>query len=144
MITVQSVTVNDLEPLAQLYEELSGEKTNLYRMEVNFKLMERNQNYVILIAKDGDLVVGTVMGIICLDLVGECKPFMVIENVIVKSVYQGRGIGKMLMKEIEDIGRKQDCYYTMFVSSGHRKEAHKFYEAIGYNLDFVQGFKKFL
>ncbi|MDQ7094805.1 GNAT family N-acetyltransferase [Desulfosporosinus sp. PR] len=144
MITVQSATVSDLEPLAQLYEELSGQKTNSYRMQENFKLMGLNQDYVIKIAKDGDLVVGTVMGIICLDLVGKCKPFMVIENVIVKRTWHGRGIGKILMKEIEEVGRKRGCYYTMFVSAGHRKEAHKFYEAIGYELDFVQGFKKYL
>lgn len=144
MVTVRTATVNDLESLAQLYEELSGEKTNLYKMKKSFKLMELNLDYVVLLVKEGDLVVGTVMGIICLDLVSECKPFMVIENVIVKSAWRGRGIGKMLMEEIEEIGRKRDCYYTMFVSSGHRKEAHKFYKSIGYDLDLVQGFKKFL
>ena len=48
------------------------------------------------------------------------------------------------MEEIEKIGRKRNCYYTMFVSGGHRKESHKFYESVGYDLDFVQGFKKYL
>jgi ribosomal protein S18 acetylase RimI-like enzyme len=46
---------------------------------------------------------------------------MVIENVVVKSAYSGRGIGSMLMEEIEKIGRIRNCYYTMFVSGGHRK-----------------------
>jgi len=144
LLTVRTATVNDLEALAQLYEELSGEKTNLYKMKDSFKLMELNLDYVVLVVKEGDLVVGTVMGIICLDIVSECKPFMVIENVIVKSAWRGGGIGKIFMEEIEEIGRNRDCNYTMFVSSGHRKEAHQFYKALGYDLDLVQGFKKFL
>ncbi|SPF34525.1 GCN5 family acetyltransferase [Candidatus Desulfosporosinus infrequens] len=144
MLSLQKATVNDLESLAQLYEELCGEKTDLYKMKENFKLMESNPNYIVLTAKVDTLVVGSVMGIICLDLVSKCKPFMVIENVIVKSDCRGRGIGVKLMEEIEAIGRKRECYYTMFVSGGQRKQAHQFYKAIGYDLELVQGFKKFL
>lgn len=76
--------------------------------------------------------------------VRQCKPFVVIENVIVKSTCRGRGIGKMLMEKIEQIGRNRGCFYTMFVSGGKRKEAHRFYEAMGYDLGCVQGFKKYL
>ncbi len=144
MVTLQIASVEDLESLAQLYEELAGEQTDFCKMRENFKLMESNPNYVVLIAKESNSVVDSVMGVICLDLVGKCKPFMVIDNVVVKSAWRGRGIGAMLMEEIEEVGRKRECYYTMFVSGGHRKEAHQFYEAIGYDLDFVQGFKKFL
>ena len=144
MLALQTATVDDLESLAQLYEELSGEETNLCKMKENFKLMESNPNYVVLTAKEDNLVVGSVMGIICLDLVRECRPFMVIENVIVKSAWRGREIGAHLMKEIEEIGRQRKCYYTMFVSGGHRKEAHQFYKSVGYDLDLVQGFKKYL
>jgi len=64
--------------------------------------------------------------------------------VIVENAWRGRGIEARLMEEIEGIGRKRECYYTMFVSGVHRKEAHQFYDAIGYDLDFVQGFKKYL
>jgi len=69
---------------------------------------------------------------------------MVIENVIVKSAWRGRKIGARLMEEIEGIGRQRKCYYTMLVSGGHRKKAHQFYKTVGYDLDLVQGFKKYL
>lgn len=130
--------------MAQLYEELSGEETDRYNMKENFKLMESNPNYTVLIAKEDNLVVGSVMGIICLDLVRKCDPFMVIENVIVRSTRRGKGIGKKLMEAIEKIGRTRKCYYTILVSGGHRKEAHQFYRAIGYDIDLVQGFRKYL
>lgn len=57
---------------------------------------------------------------------------------------RGKNIGKALMNEVEKIGTEKNCYYIMFVSSIHRKNAHRFYESIGYSLDSVQGFKKFL
>ncbi|WP_425800955.1 GNAT family N-acetyltransferase [Desulfitobacterium sp. Sab5] len=144
MLTILEAANADLEELAQLYEELMGKETDLCKMKENFERMEANPNYIVLTAKEDNMIVGSVMGIICLDLVYKCKPFMVIENVIVKSTSRGKGIGARLMKEIEEIGRKKECYYTMLVSGGHRKEAHQFYHAIGYDLDLVKGFKKYL
>lgn len=144
MLTLQIATIDDLESLSQLYEELSGEKPDFIKMKENFELMDSNPDYVVLTAKEDNVVVGSVMGIICLDLVRKCQPFMVIENVIVNGAWRGRGIGVRLMEEIEEIGRTRNCYFAMFVSAGHRKEAHRFYETIGYDLDLVQGFKKYL
>ena len=83
------------------------------------------------------------MAIICHDVVGECRPFMVLENVIEKSSCRGKGIGKKLISYIEDYAREKKCYYIFFVSSFDRKSAHKFYESLGYNMDVVKGFKNF-
>jgi len=58
-------------------KKLVGELTDYCKMKENFKLMESNPNYIVLTAKEDNLVVGSAMGVICLDLVGECKPFMV-------------------------------------------------------------------
>lgn len=144
LITVEAVKDEDLEELAMLFEELSESKTNYEKMVENFNWMKANPDYVLLGAKYNGELAGTIMGIICRDMVGECKPFMVIENVIVKSSRRGKGIGKILMHKLEDIGRERDCYYTMFVSLMRRREAHKFYESVGYSFDVVQGFKKYL
>ena len=67
MIAIQTATVNDLESLAQLFKELSGEETDIIKMRENFKMMDSNPDYIVLVAKNGNLVVGSVMGIICLD-----------------------------------------------------------------------------
>jgi GNAT superfamily N-acetyltransferase len=144
LVTVEFATTDDMEPLAQLFEELVDEKTDLSKMSENFKRIASNPDYILLTAKEDGQVAGSVMGIVCLDLVGKCKPFMVIENVIVSSTHRGRGIGTLLMNEIENIGRRRNCFYTMFVSAGYRKEAHQFYKGCGYDLDLVQGFKKYL
>lgn len=144
MITITRIVHHDLPELSRLFEELSGKKTNFDLMVRNFECIQKSEDYVVLGARYGDKLVGSLMGIVCHDLVGECKPFMVIENVIVSDRFRGQGIGKKLMNEIEGIGRGKDCYYMVFVSGAQRKDAHKFYESLGYGLEEVQGFKKFL
>jgi len=144
MIDIVRIKRNDLADLALLFEELSGKRTDINKMHQNFELIEKNENYYVLGAKCDGKLVGSLMGIICRDLVGECKPFIVIENVIVSNEFRGKGIGKKLMTEIERLAKEKNCYYTMFVSGIQRKEAHKFYESVGYKLDEVQGFKKYL
>ncbi len=144
MIEIVKIKRNDLPDLALLFKELSGKETDINKMLQCFELMEKNQGYYVLGAIYNGILVGSLMGIICLDLVGECQPFMVIENVIVSSEFRGIGIGKKLMIEIERVAKEKNCSYTMFVSGTKRKEAHKFYESLGYNLDEVQGFKKYL
>jgi Predicted acetyltransferase len=144
MIVIQRMERDDLPGLSLLFEELSGKKADIEKMAKSFEWMAKNEDYFVLGAKYDGKLVGSLMGIICHDLVGECKPFIVIENVIVSSEFRGQGIGKKLMLEIEKIGRNKNCYYIMFVSGMQRKAAHQFYQTLGYKLDEVQGFKKYL
>jgi ribosomal protein S18 acetylase RimI-like enzyme len=144
MITIKPIGRDDLTDLATLLAELSGKPTSKESMLNNFEWMEKNGDYYVLGAKLDQRLAGSIMGIVCRDLVGECQPFLVVENVIVSNQFRGQGIGKRLMLEMEKIGIKRDCHYIMFVSGAQRRDAHQFYESLGYKLDVVQGFKKYL
>jgi GNAT superfamily N-acetyltransferase len=144
MITINRIERNDLEALSVLYYELIKTKSDFDLMVKNFEFLANNECYILLGAKKNGELVGSLMGIICRDLVGSCQPFMVIENVIVTQILRGQGVGKKLMMKIEKIGKENNCHYTMFVSGVQRKDAHKFYKSLGYKLDTVQGFKKYL
>lgn len=145
MVSINRISANDLENLADLYKELLYVEANLKKMKNTFQWIDSNDNYILLGAKDdNDNLIGSILGIICQDIIGGCRPFMVIENVIVKSNSRELGIGKKLIKYIENYAFEKNCSYTMLVSSAYRKEAHKFYQAVGYDIDAVQGFKKYL
>jgi predicted N-acetyltransferase YhbS len=144
MLTLQMASFSDLVQLAELYEELTAYPSNLEQMKKQFKKLTADSDYIILVAKKEEIVVGSVMGVLCYDLVGECKPFMVLDNVIVKSQVRGQGIGCKLMKKMEEIARSKNCNSIQFVSRFDRKDAHRFYVSLGYELDLVQGFKKYL
>ncbi|MHB8124262.1 MAG: hypothetical protein ACYDEJ_01245 [Desulfitobacteriaceae bacterium] len=71
---------SDLLSLSNLFEELAGITTDILKMNDQFILIESDPSYIVLVAKEEELVVGSVMGVICRDLVGNCNPFMVVEN----------------------------------------------------------------
>ena len=143
-ISIRPVKIDELDELAELYRELAGKGTDPGKMKKHFEWMQSNPDYIVLGAKGAGELIGSLMGIVCQDIVGECRPFMVIENVIVSRRYRRRGIGKRLMRKIEEIARERNCYYIMFVSKSQRGEAHRFYESLGYGLDFARRFKKYL
>lgn len=145
MIAIDKINESDLNDLSTLYEELSGVKTNMGKMKENYDWINTNPDYILIGAKDDNKnLIGSLLGIVCHDVVGECRPFMVLENVIVRSDCRGLGIGKTLVNYIENYARERNCYYIIFVSSINRKEAHKFYESLEYDINAVQGFKKYL
>ncbi len=144
MITINRLEDSDLPSLSSLYEELSDKKTDLNKLKKSFEWINSNSDYLLIGAKDDKILVGSLMSIVCHDVVGECRPFMVLENVIVKSSCRGKGIGKKLISYIENYAKNKNCYYIFFISSSERKRAHQFYESLGYDIDIVKGFKKFL
>lgn len=140
-IQIGRITQEDLIHLKQIYEELIEEPTDLASLEKQFKELDRDPHYYLLGAKDGDELAGTVMGVICRDLIADSRPFMVIENVIVSQHHHRKGVGQLLMNELERIAVEHHCGYMILVSSGHRTAAHRFYENLGYTED-VRGFRK--
>jgi GNAT superfamily N-acetyltransferase len=97
---------------------------------------------MLLVAEDKNRLIGSVMGILCEELYGEFKPFMVVEDVIVDKHHRRLGIASSLMRELEKYALKNNCNYIIFVTESDRKDAHKFYESIGYKADAYKGFKK--
>ncbi|KQY84022.1 hypothetical protein ASD24_09510 [Paenibacillus sp. Root52] len=142
MVTVKAIELQDLPALSQLYNELMETPTNEVQMQKMFRYIQQNGHYYILGAFYEGKLVGSVMGIECMDLVGQCKPFMVVENVIVSDQERRQGIGQKLMLQIERIARDLACGYMILVSGDQRKEAHQFYEKLGFKDEKVQGYRK--
>lgn len=130
-----------LPPLARLYAALSGLPSDLARMTAVHERMAGRADWHLLgaIAPSGALA-GTLLGVVCQDMVGACRPFVVVENVIVAEAFRRRGVGRLLFAEIERRAAAQDCFYVMLVSGSERQEARAFYQALGY--ETAAGFKK--
>jgi predicted N-acetyltransferase YhbS len=145
IITIETIEISDLEQYAALCDELFGSKTNRTQLEKVAKKIASNPDYILVGAKDAKKqLLGSVMGITCIDTVGDCRPFMVLENLIVSEKSRRQGVGGKLVRYIEEKARDRNCYFVMFMSLAKRKEAHIFYESIGYSKNIAQGFKKYL
>lgn len=144
MVIIKEIEAESLEALNELYSELTGSRTDSAKLEKAFSTIKADSRYILLGAfVDGELL-GSMMGIVCQDLVGDCRPFMVIENVVVSTRARRQGLGKKLMTAIEQAAHDRDCYYIILVSGEKRKEAHVFYEAMGYREEKVEGYRKHL
>ncbi len=141
---IRKLIDDDLVSLAVLYQQFWGEVSSPEKIRTTFQRLKRNPNYILLVADQQNNLVGSVMGIICEELYGDCKPFMVVEDVIVDKRQRRLGIASSLMKELERCASENNCNYIIFVTESERTEAHRFYESIGYKSDAYKGFKKLL
>ncbi len=133
---------NDIESLAVLYKQFWGEESSQEKMKKTFIRLAANPSYIFLGAEQDNQLVGSVMGIVCEELYGNCDPFMVVEDVIVDADWRRTGIGSKLMNEIEKQAIDRGCHYIIFVTESDRTEAVQFYESLGYKSDVYRGFKR--
>jgi len=139
---IRRLETEDLPALAHLYMQFWNEKSFLEKMRETFARLRGNPDYVFLVADMDEDVVGSLMGVVCEELYGECRPFMVIEDVIVDREFRQQGIGTALMRAIEEQAVSRDCNYIIFVSERERTDALPFYRSLGYEPDSYRGFKK--
>ena len=136
---IQHMKRSDLVQIRYLYQELIPEGVSMEVLERQYDATAKRPEYRLLVAKQGEKVLGTAIGIVCQAL---DAPFLVIENVIVDSTCRKQGVGRKIFAALDDFAKENNCQYALLVSSGFRKEAHRFYEAMGYTED-VRGFRKY-
>jgi len=141
-LNIERLTKHDLSPLSELFRQFCGQNTSLKKMRVAYSKLATNPSYILLAAKQSARLVGFAMGIICEELYGDCRPFMVIEDLIVDRNQQRGGVGAALMRELEICAIDYDCYQIIFITEADRTEALKFYWALGYEFEPYKGFKK--
>ena len=139
---IRRVIDGDIEELAKLYKQFWGTESCVDKMRAKLPKIDQNPSYIILVAVEEGNVIGTVMGIVCDELYGDCKPFLVIEDVIVGKDNRRNGVGTALMRELEVYAAKSCCKYAILVTELERTEAHKFYESLDYHMEPYKGFKK--
>lgn len=141
-ISIEQATSNDLKEVADLYMHFWGDKMNLEKMNHTFEKISNDSRYCFLVARFENRVVGTIYGIVCEELYGDCRPFMIMEDLIVSPVERRKGVAKMLLCELESIAKKRNCSQIQFISEHQRKDAVSFYGSQGYDTKSNIGFKK--
>ena len=139
---IRELKETDLESLAELYVQFWGETSCPEKMQETFRRLKENPDYIFLVADHKGHIAGSLMGIICEELYGECRPFLVIEDVIVDKASRHKGIGSALIRKIENCAISRNCNYIIFVTESERTEALLFYQSLGYSPEAYRGFKK--
>jgi len=139
---IRRMISDDIPKLAQLYEQFWNEKSSVEKMLKVFEKISRNETHVLLSAIENGELIGSVMGIVCEDLYGDCRPFMVLENMIVDEKHRRKGVGKALISRLEKEAADLSCSQIILVTETNRISTCNFYVSAGYSPDAHKGFKK--
>jgi len=97
-------------------------------------------NETLYIAELDGVVVGTFQTTILTTLVGRGSSNMMIEAVQTRHDMRGKGIGEAMMRFAVDAARAQGFSRVQLTSNKDRKDAHRFYERVGFEPSHL-GFK---
>ncbi len=118
------------ETLSNLSEVGSiGKEKNL--AENILKIIKQDKNYIIIIAEDkkNHQVIGTATLLIEQKFIHNGGKAGHIEDVVTRKGYEGRGIGKEIMKELIKIAKENGCYKIILDCD---EKVTSFYEKIGF------------
>ena len=138
---IRELTKEDLPALAGLYRQFWNESSDLDKMATAFQKIQLERNHILLCAEEGNVLLGSVMGVVCAELYGDCRPFLVIENMIVNRSARRKGVGRALLSTLEQQARLRDCTQMILVTEKDRLDACAFYESYGFQIN-TTGYKK--
>ena len=105
-----------------------------------FAEFSRYPSYRLFVAMHGTQVVGSYALLVMHNMAHGGMPSAVVEDVVVASAFQGRGIGRQMMRHAKEEAKIAGCYKLALSSNRKRHAAHAFYESLGFDqhgLSFV-------
>ena len=139
---IRDMAAGDIPQLEKLYRQFWNEESSRETMTAQFEELQTKGTHIFLSAMEKDKLVGSVMGVMCGELYGDGKPFLVLENMIVDKDYRHRGVGTALISELEKAAAHRNCSQVILVTEKNRVDAVRFYESAGYSSQTHVGFKK--
>lgn len=136
---IQEASESDIPMVLELYAQPAfddGQVLSLSEALEIFRTFRKYPYYKIFVMFDqkheGKIV--ATYALLKMDNLGHLgKPSAIIEDVVVAPEYQGKGLGKMLMQHAMDTAQILGCYKLVLSSNIKRKNAHAFYESLGFD-----------
>lgn len=138
---IRDLLLKDMPQLAALYEQFWGDKSDTEKMIYEFSVIQEENRHIILAAEQDGKLIGSVMGIVCRELYGDCRPFLVVENMIVDRQSRRGGVGHRLLTELEKRAKERNCTQMILVTETDRTAACALYEKNGFQKN-NKGYKK--
>lgn len=141
-VTLRLASAADAARLAELSVQL-GYPCSRGEIVERLAALEREGQHAVFVAERGRAVVGWVH-VFALRTV-ESDPRAEIGGLVVDAAARGSGVGRALMQRAEAWARARGLAAVTLRSNIIRKEAHAFYEALGYTLTKTQhAFRKMI
>jgi ribosomal protein S18 acetylase RimI-like enzyme len=142
-ISIRKAEAKDMEVVRALYTHLLSEDDPAPETGVLQKTWERfisNPAMTCFLVEVGAQPVGTLCMIIVPNLTRGGRPYAFIENVVVHTEFQKRGIGRKMIEYAMHVAREAQCYKIMLLTGVDNKN-QGFYERLGFSRDLKVGFE---
>ncbi len=131
-ISLRDAIPEDLDSVVMLLRQLwPGKEISAASLQDSFMRSFSLEGHIIRVAVYEDRLVGLCSLSIRNNLKAEGN-LANVDELVVDEDMRGREIGKLLMRDAEDIASAAGCRILGLESSFHRMEAHRFYEDNGY------------
>lgn len=134
-IILREASETDLPLILKAYEVCGingGASFTVEEARVHFARFLDYPSYRLFVAEIEGQLVGTYALLIMDNLAKRGARSGVVEDVAVLPEYQGRGIGRAMMVHAREACRTAGCYKLTLSSGLARENAHRFYDALGF------------
>lgn len=125
----------DLEGILELYLDLHEDsipEDSEKRRNTWAKIL-KDDNYNIIVAEVEGKIVSSCTCIIVPNLTRNISPYALVENVVTKKEYEGKGYARACLDYAKKIAIENDCYKIMLSTGSHKERTHEFYKSCGYS-----------
>jgi GNAT superfamily N-acetyltransferase len=131
-VRIRLCTEQDASQVRMLCHQL-GYPASSEEIQRRLSRIVGDEQHALLVAEArGGGVLGWIHGYVC-HLV-EVEPHVEIGGLVVDANHRGHGIGKLLLEEVERWAAMKGCSTMRLRSNVVRKDAHRFYVNIGYEI----------
>ncbi|MGE5455061.1 MAG: GNAT family N-acetyltransferase [Methylocystaceae bacterium] len=134
-IIIRQAQESDIGAILTLYAQPEVDNGKVPTMEMAleiFNKMSQYPNYKLYVAQANDTIMGT-FALLIMDNIAHMGALSgVIEDVAVDPSCQGYGIGTQMMRFAIESCKEHGCYKVALSSNLKRKNAHDFYESLGF------------
>lgn len=132
---IRQAVKEDLQQVLEVYRGLTedtDDTISVNEAEKKFEKLKSYPDYKVYVAEYEKKIIGTFALLIMDNLAHRGEPSAIVEDVVIRNEWQGKGIGKEMMKYAMNISRQKGCYKMVLSSHLRRERAHKFYESLGF------------
>ena len=129
---IRKIEINDYYSIAEIIRnDLGYKESNDNNVQIRLNKIKKKNNYKTIVAEINKMVVGFVgiERILGYEFDGE---YIRLCALAVKKEYRNKGIGKSLIKYIEEYAKHKKINGIVLSSRKQRNESHIFYEKMGY------------
>ena len=132
---IRVATEEDLPAVLALYAQDDFDQGRVLSLEAAravFSQFANYSDYRLYVAETDGRIMGSFALLVMVNLGHQGKPSAIVEDVVVSQSHQGQGIGRAMMAFALERCREKGCYKLQLSSNLKRRNAHAFYEALGF------------